>query len=163
MYCNSCGANVPPGSRFCPMCSRPVEGVVPVPPERRIASHLTLLGSLWIAYSLLAVFGAMVLFILNKTLFAALEARGQLGPEGGFLRPLFAMLGLLVLCKGVFCFISGIGLLTKQPWARILALVMGCISLLNIPFGTALGVYTIWVLLGENGEQEYRALSSGAM
>lgn len=162
MYCNSCGANVAPGFRFCPMCNKPVEGVIAVPPRRRIANHLTLLGSLWIAYSLLAVFGAVVLFLLNRTLFAELQARGQFGPPGGFLRPLFAMLGMLVLCKGVLSFIAGIGLLTKQPWARILALVMGCISLLNIPFGTALGIYTIWVLLGENGEQEYRALSSGA-
>lgn len=141
------------------MCSKPVEGVATAPAPRRVANHLTLLGSLWIAYSVLALFGGVVLFILNRTLFAALSARGEFGPPGGFLRPLFALIGMLLLVKGTLSIIAGIGLLTRQAWARILALVMGCISLLNIPFGTALGIYTIWVLLGENGDAEYRALA----
>ena len=161
MFCNSCGANITPGHRYCPMCSKPVEGVVSFPSERRVANHLTLLGSLWIAYSVLSLFGASVIFVLNRTLFAALSARGEFGPPGGFLRPLFAVIGTLILVKGAFSLIAGIGLLTRQRWARILALVMGCISLLNIPFGTAIGIYTIWVLLGENAEAEYRALAAG--
>jgi hypothetical protein len=39
---------------------------------------------------------------------------------------------------------------------------MGCISLLNIPFGAALGIYTLWVLISQTGEQEYRMLSEQA-
>jgi hypothetical protein len=159
MFCNSCGANITPGHRYCPMCSKPVEGVAAAPVQRRVANHLTLLGSLWIAYSVLALFGAIILFVLNRTLFAALSARGEFGPPGGFLRPLFAVIGVFLLVKGSLCIITGIGLLTRQPWARILALIIGCISLLNIPFGTALGIYTIWVLLGESGDAEYRALT----
>ncbi len=84
-----------------------------------------------------------------------------MGPEGNFLRPLFTVIGLFLLCKGGLSFLAGVGLLTKQAWARILALVVGCVSLLNVPLGTALGIYTIWVLLGENGEEEYRARTSG--
>lgn len=159
MFCNSCGANITPGHRYCPMCSKPVEGIVPAPAERRVANHLTLLGSLWIAYSVLALFGGVIIFVLNQTLFAALSARGEFGPPGGFLRPMFAVIGILLLMKGTLSIIAGIGLLTRQSWARIIALVMGCISLLNIPFGTALGIYTIWVLLGENADAEYRALA----
>ena len=41
--------------------------------------------------------------------------------------------------------IAGIGLLAKQKWAMILALVMGCLNLFSFPFGTGLGIYTIWV------------------
>lgn len=40
---------------------------------------------------------------------------------------------------------AGIGLLYKQKWALILALIMGCFKLFSFPVGTALGIYTIWV------------------
>jgi hypothetical protein len=40
---------------------------------------------------------------------------------------------------------AGIGLLYKQNWALILALILGCFKLFSFPIGTALGVYTIWV------------------
>jgi hypothetical protein len=36
---------------------------------------------------------------------------------------------------------------------------VGFISLFNIPIGTALGVYTLWVLLPAQSEEEYRAFS----
>src|SRR6185295_6183056 len=40
---------------------------------------------------------------------------------------------------------AGIGLLAKQKWAMIVALIIGCLNLFSFPFGTALGIYTIWV------------------
>jgi hypothetical protein len=43
--------------------------------------------------------------------------------------------------------IGGIGLLKRCPWARILVLVISFVDLINIPFGTIIGVYSIWVLL----------------
>jgi hypothetical protein len=45
--------------------------------------------------------------------------------------------------------IAGVGLLKSKPWARILAIVVACLDLFNIPFGTALGVYTLYVLMNE--------------
>ncbi|NJN41359.1 MAG: hypothetical protein HC811_03085 [Flammeovirgaceae bacterium] len=41
--------------------------------------------------------------------------------------------------------IAGAGLLSKQKWAMILALIIGCLKLFSFPVGTALGIYTIWV------------------
>jgi hypothetical protein len=38
-------------------------------------------------------------------------------------------------------------LLRKQSWARILVLFVSAIDLFNVPIGTALGAYSIWVLL----------------
>jgi len=46
--------------------------------------------------------------------------------------------------------------------ARLLAMIVGCIALIKVPFGTALGIYTLWVLISHNGEQEYAALSAQA-
>jgi len=43
--------------------------------------------------------------------------------------------------------IAGVGLLKFRPWARIVAIILGALHLLSFPFGTALGVYTLIVLL----------------
>ena len=45
--------------------------------------------------------------------------------------------------------IGGIGLLKFREWARILLIVMSALNLINIPFGTALGVYGLWTLLND--------------
>lgn len=42
---------------------------------------------------------------------------------------------------------AGWGLLKRRRWSRVVALVVGAVNLMNVPFGTALGVYTIWVLM----------------
>jgi hypothetical protein len=42
--------------------------------------------------------------------------------------------------------IAGYGLLKRRPWARMVAIVLGLLGLVNMPFGTALGIYTLWVL-----------------
>jgi hypothetical protein len=44
----------------------------------------------------------------------------------------------------------------RRPWARSLAIVLAVIALLHPPFGTALGIYTLWVLLPTESEDEYR-------
>jgi len=42
--------------------------------------------------------------------------------------------------------IGGIGLLQRQNWARILVLILSVLQLFHVPFGTAVGVYSLWVL-----------------
>ena len=43
--------------------------------------------------------------------------------------------------------LAGIGLLKYRPWGRILAIIVGALGILSFPFGTALGVYALVVLL----------------
>jgi hypothetical protein len=56
----------------------------------------------------------------------------------------------------------GWGLLRLQPWARMAAIVVGIVALLHPPFGTALGIYTLWVLLTDQGGVEYDRLAHAA-
>lgn len=49
--------------------------------------------------------------------------------------------------------ITGFGLLSWKPWARVLAIVLCAINLINIPFGTLLGAYGLWVLLNKETER----------
>jgi hypothetical protein len=43
--------------------------------------------------------------------------------------------------------------MSYKPWARILIIVLSALELISIPFGTALGIYGLWVLLTKDGAQ----------
>jgi uncharacterized membrane protein YecN with MAPEG domain len=60
---------------------------------------------------------------------------------------------------GVAHLVLAWGLFQRESWARILGLVLGFLALLRPPFGTALGIYTLWVLLPEHSSREYDRLS----
>jgi hypothetical protein len=68
-------------------------------------------------------------------------------------------LGGVFIVTGVLGLIAGWGLLERQSWARILAIVLAFLSLIHIPFGTAIGVYTLWVLLPSSSEAEYQRMA----
>ena len=38
----------------------------------------------------------------------------------------------------------------RRHWSRLAALMLGSVDLLLLPYGTALGVYALWVLLRED-------------
>jgi hypothetical protein len=63
---------------------------------------------------------------------------------------------LLVAAGG---FAVGWGLLQHRPWARITAIVLGIIALFHPPLATALGIYTLWVLLPSDSEREFGQLA----
>lgn len=166
MYCNQCGKELQPNQQFCSNCGVAVgatalgAAATPVrqdPMER----HVHLLGVLWLVLGVLTALGCIAIFIVAHVIFGP---NGVATQEGAplFLRPLLLLVSVLVLVKAAAAFLAGLGLLQRQPWARVLALVLGFISLLNVPFGTALGIYTIWVLLGANADERYRRLAGVA-
>jgi hypothetical protein len=59
---------------------------------------------------------------------------------------------ILIAAPGI---IGGIGLLQHQPWARIVVLVLGFLNLLAVPFGTILGIYTIWVFMANDTDDVF--------
>ncbi len=61
-----------------------------------------------------------------------------------------SMLVLLIFTLSIPGIIAGIGLLKRRPWARIVTIVLSVLNLINIPFGTILGIYGLWVLLTED-------------
>jgi len=65
-----------------------------------------------------------VLYILANTLFAHLHELGAPEAPTGFLRPLLSVIAIFVLAKAACGFIAGWGLLQREPWARIIALVL---------------------------------------
>jgi hypothetical protein len=160
MFCDGCGAAVQPAQPFCSQCGKQIVGsVVAMQPRRgRVQEHVHLLGIMWLAISALNAVGGVVLYILANTLFAHLHGMGAPEAPTAFLRPLLSVVAILILAKAACGFITGWGLLHREPWARVMALVLAFISLFNIPFGTAVGVYTMWVLLPGQSQQEYDTL-----
>ena len=84
-------------------------------------------------------------------LFAA-SAHVSIPILGGIAAFIFFFL-LAISLPGV---IAGIGLLQFRSWARILTIVLSVLDLIHVPFGTALGVYGLWVLLSQGSERLFR-------
>jgi hypothetical protein len=163
MFCDGCGTAVQSGQRFCSSCGKQIIGPVSIAQPRpgRVQGHVRLLGLFWIAFSALNTVGGLVLYIVANTIFAHTREFGVPEGPGAFLRPLLSVIAILLVAKAALGFFAGWGLLQYERWARILALILAFISLFtNIPFGTALGVYTMWVLLSSDSEREYEALGA---
>jgi hypothetical protein len=114
--------------------------------------HVRILGWCFIAYSALIVLvgfgiGAVVLFG------GAISGDHQAMFITGAVGAAIACFLILVSLPGM---LAGVGLLKMQPWARIVAIIVGALNILSFPFGTALGVYTLWVLLNAETEALFR-------
>jgi len=110
----------------------------------KMKKHVTVVGAIHIGFGVLGLLGAFAVF------FALRFAKGFVGSEDipnmvlGFLS---LSLPLLVGFMSTLGLVGGIGLLSFQPWARYLIIVVAALGCLNIPIGTLKGVYSLWVLL----------------
>ncbi len=166
MFCDGCGGAVQAGQAFCSKCGKQIIGPVAMAVSRRgrVEDHIHLLSIFWFAISALNGVGGLFLVILANTLFPHLREMKDVPPDVpiGFLTALVSTIGIIVLAKAACGFVAGWGLLKREPWARVVTLVLAFISLINFPFGTALGVYSLWVLLPGQSQQEYDALVAQA-
>jgi hypothetical protein len=161
MFCDSCGIALQPGQGYCTRCGKQVIGPV-VAGSGRVARHTHLLGILWMAYSAISLVAGAALMTIAHTIFGRMGLPHMPGGPPAFLRPLLSMIAILLLAKAALGIATGWGLMQRESWARMLAIVLGVISLFNLPLGTAIGIYTLWVLVSPNAGQDYQALGRGA-
>jgi hypothetical protein len=126
----------------------------------RLATLWTISGILRLAaVGWMMIFGRMFLPFMRGPMVWPLGSRwGWDFPFSVALFPLGIFLGLF----GVLHLVLAWGLFEREPWARFLGLALGFLALLRFPFGTALGIYTLWVLLPETSGSEYEQLSKGS-
>lgn len=157
MFCDRCGTQLREGQNFCPKCGKAFAAVPMMPVQGRIAGHVRLLGIFWIALSAFRLIPAVVLLFIS-------QPDVHLFPPDvpDFVPVLMRSIGWLLLASGAAGLAAGWGLLQRQPWARMLAIVLGCLSLIDMPFGLALGIYSLWVLLPAKSEEEYRQIAQTA-
>jgi hypothetical protein len=117
-------------------------------------THVKVLAWLYIVFGVLgSLFGLGLMALLGVigVAGAASDPDGWVAiPILGFTGVALAVFMLVLSLPGI---IAGIGLLKYQPWARILTIVLSALNLINIPFGTILGAYGLWVMLSNDGSR----------
>ena len=157
MFCDQCGTPLQESNAFCPTCGKAQRVAPMMPVQSRLAGHVRLLGILWLAISAFRLLPGIFLFGIFSHIMPMMD------PGMPFFVPgLIRGIGAVILAGAALGIVTGWGLLERQPWARTLAIVLGFISLLEMPFGTALGIYTLWVLLPAQSEEEYRRMAHAA-
>lgn len=121
-----------------------------------MTSHVKILGVLYIIFGGLGILLGLIALLFFGGL-AGVVGVSDHSPDAAVAIPILGGIGGIVF---LLCFvfsipgvITGIGLLNFRPWARVLGIVLSALNLLHVPFGTALGIYGLWVLLSAGTEQ----------
>ena len=188
MYCDGCGNQLTSGGQFCTRCGKPIvpSGVASASAtgqamgqadrpagaygartgesDGRVRRNIHRLATLWMINGILRLLGVGWVMIFGRMFIPPL--RGWMGPGFGWSldsvlsRGLFSA-GIILAFFGVLHLVLAWGLFERESWARMLGLVLGFLALLRFPLGTALGIYTLWVLLPEESGREYDRLAQG--
>jgi hypothetical protein len=129
-------------------------------------THVKVLAVLFIVFSALGTLAALVI----ATVFGVAGVATAAGASGGDAAIALPIIGLAGTALSAFLLavslpglVAGIGLLKYKPWARILAIVLSALNLINFPLGTILGVYGLYVLLSEEGAQLFKPTMPAAV
>ncbi len=159
MYCQNCGAQVLEGSSFCAKCGQSVVMGAVRAPDNRVARHIRLLGILWIVRGGLKLIAGLVVLVVGRTILPLVFGELAMPRFPAFVPALVSASGWVIVILAIPSLAAGIGLLNRESWARPLAIVMGFLSLLSPILGTALGIYTLWVLLPTQSDVEYHQIT----
>lgn len=119
---------------------------MPVDIHVRVAAWLHIALGV-IAACVLAVVG-MILGVFGA---AAIGSAAHGGDAGilGWVAGMGMTLFLVILAFPVLEIVGGAMLLGGSPAGKVITLIFSVLGLLNIPIGTAVGVYSLWALLRE--------------
>jgi hypothetical protein len=104
--------------------------------------HVSLLAAFYLALSLTGLLTAAIVY-------AAIVGGGLLsGDEQAIFitSTVGTAVSALVTVLSVPGLFAAYGLFKRRYWGRHLAIVVGAMNVINVPVGTALAVYTFWVL-----------------
>ena len=177
MVCQACGAAIAEGVHFCSRCGAQVVAAPPMyqayqqppmplyVPIPRVPRHLQTLGVLWCVFGVYRIAsGLLGMFFVRIATMGRFGSEWPFGRFGGPFGPhwMGAMLPLIATAVAIsagLALLVGYSLLTRRPWGRTLAIIVAILSLLKIPFETALGIYTLWVLAPADSGAEYDSIA----
>jgi hypothetical protein len=126
------------------------------PSHRRHVDLLAILWGLWGA--LAALVGVSLLLLAAGALVWVLGPDRAAGTFGaGLFAAVFALTGGFALLWGGVHVWTGMLVRRRVPLGRVLSLGLAVVNLVVLPFGTALGVYALWVLLPIEGRRLFEA------
>jgi hypothetical protein len=105
--------------------------------------HINVVAALQIGLSIFSL-----LMVILTYSFMTLIAGFIDEPEGQMVITIIAnVLATFLIIVSIPGLIAAFGLYRRKEWARILTLVISVIAIFNFPFGTAIGIYSIWALI----------------
>ena len=116
-------------------------------------SHRRILGILYIVSGIMNLVAMLLLSLLFSILFPFIFENAHIDDQWVMVWVLpiirtFAVIIILIIA--IPSLLGGWGMLTNKSWAMTLLLILGCLKLFSFPFGTAIGIYTIWVYAEEH-------------
>jgi len=169
MYCSSCGQVIAPGQGICPQCQRPVATVIPPVPGlefelQSYAGKIRALSVVWFIYAGVSLLTGVAGLAFAKSVFAGHFGFWAHGPWGPIPFPpffgpaLLHFVWVILIVRSGLALMAGWGLMEHAPWGRVVAIVVAFLGILKFPFGTALGIWTLVVLMGYRNNSLYERL-----
>ena len=121
--------------------------------------HVSILGVLYIAFGVLGMVAAVAMLVLLGGAAGIVSMVSEQEPDAAVAVPILGILAVvlfsIIAVLSIPGLVVGIGLVKFKSWARIGGLILSALNLLNFPFGTALGIYGLWVLLNKETEAAF--------
>ena len=112
-----------------------------------ITAHVNLLGILHVVWGWIGLLlGVSMLLLAGGAVIIGVTAHGREIPAG-VTAAAFALCAAALLAFGVGNAWAGRAIRQRLPAGRLAAMVLAVPNLFVLPFGTALGIYAMWVLL----------------
>jgi chromate transport protein ChrA len=128
--------------------------------------HNKYLGWTHLAYAALHSLMGVVVSLIVAVMFRLPDSSRGNPPPPGFFIALAVFMLVFTVGISIPSMIAGYALLKRKRWAKIAAIVAGAFAAMQVPFGTAVCVYTFWFLLSEPGrllyDQPAKSLSPGS-
>ena len=116
-------------------------------------TQVDFVGILFIVWGLLTTLVGVSTLALGIGAVAVIASAARGGGSdfaAGVTAAAFTTLAIIAMAWGAAHVIVGVPLRRHRPWSRLAALMLGAVDLLLLPYGTALGIYAIWILLNED-------------
>jgi hypothetical protein len=125
-------------------------------------THVKVLGILNIVSGVIGLCFAVVMGLV----FGVGAIGASADADAAIALPIIGLTGAAMVFAIVVMSLPGIiigwGLYKIRPWARLFGIVLAVLSLIAFPFGTALGVYGLWVLLSKEGSRLFETAPAQA-
>jgi hypothetical protein len=171
MFCSGCGQALVPGQPQCAQCGRPVAPVLPAVPNfqfqlENYAARVRALSLVWALYAVLSVLAGVASMTFARGFMSGHFGHwghgpwtDESGPPEWLGQAIYQFIWVAVVLRTALAVVTAWGLYQRAQWGRILAIVAAFLSLVKFPFGTALGIWTLVVLMGYRNSTLYEQLS----